>query len=213
MHFIRTNSFHSFHNFRTHPDFPNLCKEYIYFNQTLARATIPMMEEVIKSAEKLPDDPVCAPLIQYMEQHIAEETDHDEWYVDDLAHLGLSRAEVFNRIPSPNTASLVGSVYYWVKHHHPIAFLGYMGSIETYPSTEAFVKDMNNDSGLPEKAFDTILMHARIDIEHSKDIRKLIDNLPLTEFHFNIIETTAFQTFRYMSLVMNDICKLGPIKN
>jgi len=207
---MRMKAFDTFNSFRTHPNFPSLCAELIYMNQSVARATVPLMEEVVQQSNLLPDDPVSAPLIKYMRQHIAEETDHDQWYLDDLEVLGIKREDVLQRIPSPNTAAMIGSLYYWIKHHHPIAFLGYMGSVETYPSTEKFVKDMVKDSGLPEKGFDTLLMHARIDIEHGKDIINLINALPLTESHLKIIEMAAFQTFRYTALMVEDICKLSP---
>jgi hypothetical protein len=210
VNFMRLKAFNAFNEFRNHPEFPSLCSEYIYMNQSVARATVPMMEEVVRCSEQLPNDPISAPLIKYMKQHIAEETDHDEWYIDDLAVLGFSRENVVKCIPSPNTAAMVGSVYYWLKHYHPVAFLGYMGSIETYPSSEKFVKEMIKDSNLPDQAFDTTLMHARIDITHGQDIKNLINNLPLTEQHLKIIEMTAFQTFRYSALMLDDICKSAP---
>lgn len=210
VNFMRLKAFNAFNEFRNHPEFSSLCSEYIYMNQSVARATVPMMEEVVRCSEQLPNDPISAPLIKYMKQHIAEETDHDEWYIDDLAVLGFSRENVVKCIPSPNTAAMVGSVYYWLKHYHPVAFLGYMGSIETYPSSEKFVKEMIKDSNLPDQAFDTTLMHARIDITHGQDIKNLINNLPLTEQHLKIIEMTAFQTFRYSALMLDDICKSAP---
>jgi len=210
--FMRLKAFHAYDEFRNHPRFPEMCVEFILMNQHVAKATVPMMEEVVRCAQELTDDPVCAPLIKYMHQHIAEETDHDEWYVDDLNVLGMSRAEVYNRIPTGNTAAMIGSQYYWIKHYHPVAFLGYMGSVETYPSPEQCVKDMIKDSGLPEKGFDTLLMHAQIDVNHGRDIINLINTLPMTEKHLKIIEMSAFQTFRYTALMVDDLVKSLPQK-
>ncbi|MBA6262520.1 MAG: iron-containing redox enzyme family protein [Colwellia sp.] len=208
--FISLKAFHANNDFRNHPQFSDICINFIHMNHSVARATIPMMEEVIRCAEALPNDPLSAPLIAYMKQHIVEEKDHDEWYVRDLGILGMSREEVFSRIPSPNIAAMIGSQYYWIKHHHPIAFLGYMGSLETYPLKEEHVNGMIKDSGMPAAGFDTVMLHAKIDIHHSKDIINLINTLPLTEEHMRIIEMSAFQTFRYIALMMEDICKSAP---
>lgn len=208
---MRLKAFHAYDEFRNHPRFAEMCTEFILMNQHVAKATVPMMQEVIRCANEIPNDPVCTPLIKYMNQHIAEETDHDEWYVNDLEVLGMSRADVYNRIPTPNTAAMIGSQYYWIKHYHPIAFLGYMGSVETYPSPESCVKNMISDSGLPAKGFDTLLMHAQIDQHHGRDIINLINSLPLTEKHIKIIEMAAFQTFRYTALMVDDICKSLPV--
>jgi hypothetical protein len=210
--FISLKTFHANNDFRNHPQFSDICINFIHMNHSVARATIPMMEEVIRQAEVLPNDPVCAPLIDYMKQHIIEEKDHDEWYVRDLGAMGMSREEVFSRIPSPNIAAMIGSQYYWIKHHHPIAFLGYMGSVETNPPIEEVINGMIKDSGMPAAGFETLMLHAKIDIHHSKDIISLINNLPLTEAHLKIIEMSAFQTFRYIALMMEDICKSAPIK-
>lgn len=208
--FISLKTFHANNDFRNHPQFADICINFIHMNHSVARATVPMMEEVIRCAEAIPNDPVCAPLIAYMKQHIVEEKDHDEWYVRDLGVLGMTREEVFARIPSPNIAAMVGSQYYWIKHHHPVAFLGYMGSVETNPPKEDDVSGMIKDSGMPAAGFDTLMLHATIDIHHSKDIINLINSLPLTEEHLRVIEMSAFQTFRYIALMMEDICKSAP---
>jgi hypothetical protein len=208
--FIRLKTFHVNNEFKNHPQLTEICANFIHMNHSVARATVPMMEEVIRCAEALPNDPVCAPLIAYMKEHIVEEKDHDEWYVRDLGVLGMSRKEVFARIPSPNIAAMIGSQYYWIKHHHPIAFLGYMGSTETNPPKEETVNSIIKDSGMPAAGFDTLMLHAKIDIHHSADIINLINSLPLSEEHLRIIEMSAFQTFRYIALMMEDICKSAP---
>ena len=38
-------------------------------------------------------------------------------------------------MPPPSVAGLVGSQYYWILHHHPVAFLGYVALMEGYPPT------------------------------------------------------------------------------
>jgi len=191
---------------------PEVCIEHIITNQMVARATVPLMQDVVSCAEQLKNDPVCAPLIKYMKKHIAEETDHDKWYVNDLNFLGISDEDLFAKIPSPNIAALVGSQYYWLKHHHPVAFMGYIACLEVCHPTPEYVEALIKNSGLPAKGFDTIMEHAVIDKHHSKDIIETLNNLPLTEKQYKMVEMSAFQTFRYVALVMEDVCKVAPVK-
>lgn len=191
---------------------PSVCIEHISINQMVARATVPLMEEVINCANKIDNDPVCEPLIKYMKKHIAEETNHDQWYMDDLEKLGVSREKVLARIPPTNIAALVGSQYYWIRHYHPVAFMGYIACLEVNHPTVEYVETLIEKSGLPAEGFSTILEHAIIDSQHGKDIIDTINNLPLTEEHLRIIEMSAFQTYRYVALVMEDVCKVAPVK-
>lgn len=204
---LRAESVNS--NFVEKSYIPEVCTTHILFNQMVARATVPLMEEVIVEAEKNLDDPVSYPLIKYMKKHIAEETDHDKWYADDLVHHGMSKDELFSIMPSGNIAALSGSQYYWIKHHHPVAFMGYLACLEVYHPTVEYVQNLINNSGLPAEGFSTYMEHAVIDTHHSKDIINTLDSLPLSESQFRIVEQSAFQTFRYVALIMEDVIKVA----
>ena len=192
--------------------FPEVCIEHIIFNQMVARATVPLMKEVVNCAKKLPNDPTSAPLIKYMEKHIAEEMDHDTWYANDLECLGIPKESIFSRVPSANIAALSGSQYYWIKHHHPIAFMGYIACLEVYHPTKEYVQSLIDKSGLSPSGFKTYMDHAIIDENHSQDIITTLNNLPLTEEHYRMVEVSAFQTFRYVALIMEDVCRVAQNK-
>jgi hypothetical protein len=66
----------------------------------------------------------------YLERHIEEERHHDEWTLDDLAAVGIEPAQTLAIRPTANVAALVGAQYYWILHHHPVALLGYMATLE-----------------------------------------------------------------------------------
>ena len=205
--FISNRAFHTNQIFRDHPKLSQICTDYIIFNHCVARATIPLMEQVVKKAKEITDDPVCPPLIEYMQQHIEEEKDHDKWFARDLGALGISEQELANRMPSPNIAALIGSQYYWVNHHHPVAFMGYICSTEAYPPTEESVQELIDKSQLPAAGFDTLMLHAKIDQGHKHEIVDHLNDLPLTPWHEDIIQMSAFQTFRYLALITEDICR------
>jgi len=205
--FISERAFATNRDFQAHPHLDKLCPDYIYAGYCVATATVPLMEEAIRCAKLLPDDPICKPLIEYLEQHIKEERGHDEWYIRDLAHLGMSREDVLGRIHPCNSTAMIGSQYYWIRHHHPVAFMGYLASIETYPPTVEYVNHLIKSSGLPAEGFDTLMKHAELDIHHRKDIINLMNTLPLTKAHKAMIEMSSFQTFRYIALTMEELCK------
>lgn len=211
LHFLSMRTYNVNEKFVQLAIHPSVCIEHIFINQMVARATVPLMEEVINCAKKIDNDPVCEPLIKYMQKHIAEEMDHDEWYINDLVKLGISREKVFSRIPPANVSALVGSQYYWMRHHHPVAFMGYLACLEVSHPTVEYVENLIEKSGLPAEGFSTILEHAVIDSQHSKDIIEIINNLPLTEEHYKAIEISALQTYRYVALVMEDVCKVVPL--
>ena len=106
----------------THPRFAELYPEMLVSMHWMVRATVPLMKASLRHCLELNDsDPVAAALAPYLTQHIKEEMHHDEWLLEDLELLGIPRTEVLRRIPSSQTAAMVGSRYYWVLHHHPIA--------------------------------------------------------------------------------------------
>ncbi len=180
-------------------------------NYHTANAAVPMMKEVIRCAKLLPDDPVSAPLIAYMEQHIPEETGHDQWCLDDLAVMGVSKEEVLSQLPSPNIMALLGNQYYMIRHQHPVAFMGYLACLETHHPTVAYVEGLIEKSGLPKAAFGGLMHHAKIDPYHKQDIIDTLNNIPLTEQQYQLVERSAFLSLRYVALMMEDVCKAAPI--
>ncbi|MDO6445914.1 iron-containing redox enzyme family protein [Colwellia sp. 1_MG-2023] len=180
-------------------------------NYRTSNAAVPMMREVIRCAKLMPDDPVSAPLIKYMEQHIPEETGHDQWCIDDLAVLGVTEEQIHSKIPSPNIMALIGSQYYMIRHQHPVAIMGYLACLETHPPTIEYVEGLIEKSGLPAAAFSGLMHHAKIDPHHKQDIINTLNSLPLTEKQYQLVERSAFLSLRYVALMMEDVCKAAPV--
>ena len=115
-------------------------------------------------------DGVAAGMIAYLERHIEEERGHDEWLLEDLEALGVSRAEVRTRAPADSTARAVGAQYYWIRHDHPVALLGYVAVVEGRPPSVAFLDEIVARTGLPSSAFRTLYRHAESDVGHGRDL-------------------------------------------
>ncbi len=113
------------------PQLPELYPEFLITSHGIIRASVPLMQRARdEAAQRAADDPVCAALAPYFDEHIEEERHHDDWLLDDLETLGRGRDDVLARPPTATIAGLVGAQYYWVIHYHPVAVLGYIALLE-----------------------------------------------------------------------------------
>lgn len=191
---------------------PEVCIEHLVVNYKVTSSSTQLMEEAVRCAKLLPDDPTSKPLINYLTHHIPEEKDHDLWCLEDLEVLGVDNEVAINRIPSTNLAALIGSQYYWIRHQHPIAIMGYLACMEVNHPTVEYVEGLIKTSGLPANGFNSLMHHAKVDVHHKQDIIDMINGLQLTEAQYRMLELSAFQTYRYVALVMEDVCKVVPIE-
>ena len=93
-----------YEQFRDHPDLQRVYPEYLVRSHMIVRASVPLLEAARDRARDL-GGAVGEGLASYLEMHIAEERDHDEWALDDLEVLGLRREDVLARMPPPSVAA------------------------------------------------------------------------------------------------------------
>jgi len=168
---------------------------------------VPLTRVALGQAQAVGDDP--AGLVAYLELHVDEELGHDETLLDDLALLGLEREDVLGRMPSPAVASLVGAQYYWVLHHHPVAFLGYVGVMEGYPPSDELVELLLERTGFPREAFTTFAEHGELDPGHRDHLDRTLDALPLTERHEEVIAASAIATVALATRAVQEVIDLA----
>jgi hypothetical protein len=187
------------HAFWTHPRLRDLFADYLVRVHTIIRASVPLMEAARDRARELGEgDAVAASLAAYLAHHIREERHHDEWLLADLEVLGVPREQVLARMPSPTVAALVGSQYYWIRHYHPVAVLGYIAVLEGTPPVAEHVEAVIARTGLPRDAFRTILKHAELDPHHRDGLDRALDALPLTADQSATIAISAFSTIQLL---------------
>src|SRR2546429_520773 len=58
---------------------------------------------------------------------------------EDLGMRGGPGGGVGRRPPADSTARAVGAQYYWIRHHHPVALLGYVAVLEGRPPSVEFL--------------------------------------------------------------------------
>jgi len=190
----------------THPRLPEIYPQFLFRNHAVIRASVPLMEAAAAACQSSMDsDPLTAGMFRYLTHHIPEEAHHDDWVLDDLEVLGVDRGEVLARIPPPAVAALVGSQYYWIRHFHPVALLGFIAVLEGTPPSVEYFEGIADNTGISRKAFSNLLRHGMIDPRHRDDLDYALDELPLTEDHHALMGISAFQTIHLLARVVEDI--------
>jgi hypothetical protein len=182
-----------------HPELRRIYPEFLIMAHGIVRASVPLMETAFAATRALTGDAVAAQLAGYFEHHIPEEREHDEWILADLEFIGVSRAQVLRRTPSPTVAALVGSQYYWMLHAHPVALLGYIMMLEGYPPSPLDIEQMETATGYGPEAFRTILFHADLDTGHGDDLDALLDSLPVTEQQRALMGISAISSVQLLT--------------
>jgi heme oxygenase-like protein len=185
------------------PRLPALWPEYLVLQHQIIRATVPLTQAALDRATELGDDP--SGLAAYLELHVDEELGHDETLLDDLTLLGLEREQVLERMPPPAVASLVGAQYYWILHHRPVAFLGYVGVMEGYPPSDDLVELLIGRTGFPRKAFRTFSEHGELDPGHRDHLDRTLDALPLAERDEQLIAASAIATVALATKALEEL--------
>ena len=178
-----------------HARLRELWPEYLVLQHQIIRATVPLTEAALERARALPEtDPLRAALSTYLEEHVDEELHHDDGLLDDLELLGFSRESTLERMPPAAVATLVGCQYYWIQHHHPIAFLGYVLLMEGYPPTPELIDILIARTGYPEQAFRTFAQHAELDPGHRDHLDRTLDSMLPSTAHEAMIVASATAT-------------------
>lgn len=185
----------------------DLYPEYLVMLHTVMRASVPLMEDALTESRLRVGDPVAARLVPYLAAHIREEHGHDKWLREDLAAIGADADEPLRRPPGPSAAALVGAQYYWLRHYHPCALLGYIAVLEGYPPSVEWVESLRERTGYPGAGFRTLVRHAALDPGHRDDLYRLLDELPLTAAQQSAIGISALHTVRALTALIGDLAR------
>lgn len=191
-----------------HPRAHELFPLYLATGYPLARTMVPLMETALERARELaPQDQVAEGLAAYLERHIPEEMHSDEpggATLDDLEALGVDPVALQAQPPPPKIAALLGAQYFWILHYHPVALLGFL-ELEAYhphgPTLERFIEK----TGLPRDGFRQLLLHAKLDVAHARELHRVLDSLPLEPHHEQLIGLSALQTIGLLAEAWLDV--------
>jgi hypothetical protein len=169
-----------------------------------------MEAAIARSRELADDDDVAAGVAAYLSDHVDEERGHDEWVLQDLEATGRDRDEPLRRIPPPAIAAVVGSQYYWIRHHHPVALLGHIAVMEGYPPTVVLAEHLQERTGYGADAFRSLARHAMLDIHHRDEFLTVVDELPLRPEHETLLGVSALHTINGLIEVFEQILARAP---
>ncbi len=201
------------HRLWQHPDAAQMYPCLLFRAYCIARAAVSFLEAAAARLETMTgQDPAAAGLLDFLRRFIPEETGHDEWMIEDLEELGISRQEVLARIPPPTIAGMIGAQYYWALHHHPVSVLGFLFLGETSGPRIDDVEDLIRRTGLPRTAFRNFLRHAVLDLKHGNEMEQVIDELPLTGDHLAMIGVSLAHTIHHIALSTEEIVDLHEIR-
>jgi hypothetical protein len=119
--------------------------------------------------------------------------------------MGIERAAILARLPKESATQLVGVQYYWIEHYNPISLAGYIATMEGDPPSMEFIEDVASRNNLPLKCFSSFAYHAKIDLQHRRELDEALDSLPLTPDDLALIGLSSLRTIRMMSEIMDDI--------
>jgi hypothetical protein len=188
-----------------HPRISDIYFEYLFGCYSVARASVPLMEATRERAASMTGDPASTALASYLEKHIAEETGHDEWFLEDLGALGYDRGRLVTRPPPISLATMVGTQYYWVLHYHPVTILAFLIAVESSPPSRAVIDELMKLTGHGPDSFRTLIEHADLDEHHEAELYQLLDELPLTEEQSSVLGLNAMQTVHLMAASLQEL--------
>jgi heme oxygenase-like protein len=173
-----------------------LYAEYLAALYGVARGAVPLMMRALERCEALAaaGDGVAEGLAPFLVRHIPEEQGHDVWLLEDFEALGRDAEMLRARPASAAVASMNGAQLWWIEHAHPVAILGHAEVLECSPPECAQLEEFERRSGVPPSATRFLRRHAVIDVRHRDEIHGVLDELPLTAEHEQLIGVSAFHT-------------------
>ncbi len=198
--------------FWTHPDLAWMLPDFLVQLQCVMRSGLALMATARDRACGLAGDPVADATAVYLDAHIREEKDHDEWLLQDIESIGILPDEVLNATPGPAVVSLLGAQYFWLFYAHPVAIFGYLIVLEGYPPLAQQLDEIRIRTGFPESAFRCLKAHAEDDPGHIAMLNSTLDQMPLTGNQAKFIGLSALHTIDAVAAVFEQLienCKVS----
>lgn len=103
-----------------------------------------------------------------VQHYLAEETGHEQWILDDIAHAGGDRAGAAASTPSLATEAMVAYAYDTIMRRNPLGFFGMVYVLEgTSVALALHAADRIQAAlQLPSNAFGYLRSHGQLDQEH-----------------------------------------------
>lgn len=142
------------------------------------RHTVPLMMAV---GARLPDRHRW--LQEAVLHYLDEETGHDEWILNDIAHAGGDRAAAAASQPAIATEAMIAYAYDTVMRRNPLGFFGMVHVLEGTSVALALqaADRIQQALGLPAKAMTYLRSHGELDKEHVNHLADILERFDAAE--------------------------------
>jgi heme oxygenase len=130
---------------------------------------------------RLPDR--LAWLRKAVAEYIEEEIGHEEWILNDIAAAGGDAEAVRESRPDLPAEVMIAYAYDLIARGNPAGFFGMVYVLEgTSVALALLAADRIQETlGLPDSAFTYLRSHGTLDIEHTKHLADLVNNMTATD--------------------------------
>jgi hypothetical protein len=188
-----------------HPRAGEIYPRYLATGYHVTCAMLELMEAGLARARELEDD-VAAGLAEYLERHLVEETHHEDpggAVLDDLRALGADPERLIAGAASAKIAALVSGERRRLAEH-PVAVLGFL-ELEAFHTELPTVELLISRSGLPREGFAQLLLHAKLDAVHARQLHEVLDSLPLELWQEQLVGLSALTTIGTVADALLDV--------
>ena len=163
-------------------------------------------------------NPICAAAVSritdeyvsirdFLYRHMHEESGHEQWVLNDLEALGVSRAHAVARPPSSNVLALVGFNYWASDRRHPCSVLGMMYVLEVLAAVyggpfSATIRETLFLEG--ERGTSFLSSHASLDAVHMAELRDILNQLTIADAKNAVIESVRVN-FRQITSIFGAV--------
>ena len=140
----------------------------------------------------------------FLYQHMQEEKGHEEWVMNDLEAIGVSRQQALAYQPSRLMLGFNGYNYWAADRKHPLSVLGMLYTLEVVASVyggslAAAIREsllLEADRGVS-----FISSHAELDAQHMVELRVVLNSVQDDEAKGAIIESACFNFDQFARIV------------
>lgn len=161
---------------------------------------------ITSAASRLPDGNDA--LKKRFVQHAREELGHDQWVLEDLAHLGISAERVRASTPLPHTSALVAYQFYTVERLNPVGLLGLEYALEgsTASSAGALVARLQQVLSLPDNTLQFFKRHVAVDAHHQEENVQTLLSLVRTPHDRLAVLRNARDSYELYAAMYDGVC-------
>ena len=160
-------------------------------------------------------NPVCAaaasrmsdafqPIRHFLYRHMHEETGHEEWVLNDLDAVGVTRSDARAHRPAVNTLALNGYNYWAADRRHPCSTLGMLYALEVIASVyggpfASAIRDALLLEG--DRGVSFIDSHSTLDAEHMAQLRLVLNQIKDEAAQAAVVESVRVNFHHFTRIV------------